>query len=143
MRSWDVQKKNGMIWAWDHSEEAPPAWDFPELEEIGHENNKDPVHFQFVHGIAEEPESEIHFPEDGRHYQIVSHSDRETEWGTFKTSLVRDSWGLGLDAIWTKGIPEAGSLLFAATTPIDENRVHSRWLLTATRNCVDRVGGGY
>lgn len=161
VRSWDVQEKNGMIWAWYHSEAAPPQWDFPELSEIGHEdwsepnffeleieahiqetheNNNDPVHFQFVHGMPEEPESEIHFSEDGRHYQIVSHSDRETEWGTFKTSLVRDSWGLGLNAIWTKGIPDAGSLLFAATTPIDENRVHSRWLLTATKNCVDMVG---
>ncbi|MFK7898776.1 MAG: Rieske 2Fe-2S domain-containing protein [Myxococcota bacterium] len=161
LRSWDVQEKNGLIWVWYHSEEAAPEWDFPELSEIGHadwsepnffemeieahiqethENNNDPVHFQFVHGMAEEPESEIHFSEDGRHYQIVSHSERETEWGTFKTSLVRDSWGLGLNAIWTTGIPEAGSLLFAATTPIDEHRVHSRWLLTATKNCVDMVG---
>lgn len=161
VKSWDVQEKNGLIWTWYHDRGEAPSWDFPALPEIGHEdwseptffeleldahiqetheNNNDPVHFQYVHGMVETPPSAIHFSEDGRHYQIVSHSERETPFGTFNTSLVRDSWGLGLNAIWTKGIPDAGSLLYAATTPIDAGRVHSRWLLTATRNCVDFVG---
>ena len=150
-----------MIWVWYHSEAKPPEWDFPEVPEIAHEdwsepsyfeleidahiqetheNNNDPVHFQYVHGMPETPPSEITFSEDGRHYQIVSHSENVMPSGTFKTSLVRDSWGLGLNAIWMTGIPGVGSLLYAATTPIDQNRVHSRWLLTATKNCVDVVG---
>jgi phenylpropionate dioxygenase-like ring-hydroxylating dioxygenase large terminal subunit len=161
LRPWPTQEKNGLIWAWYHVEAKPPEWDFPEIPEIGdqdwsepsffelefdahiqetHENNNDPVHFQYVHGMPETPPSEITFSEDGRHYQIVSHIEREMPSGTFDTSLVRDSWGLGLNAIWMTGIPGVGSLLYAATTPIDENRVHSRWLLTATKNCVDFVG---
>jgi phenylpropionate dioxygenase-like ring-hydroxylating dioxygenase large terminal subunit len=161
LRSWSTQEKNGLVWAWYHAEGKPPEWDFPEVPEIGneewsdpsyfeleieahiqetHENNNDPVHFQYVHGMAEAPPSEITFSEDGRHYQIVSHSERVMPSGTFETSLVRDSWGLGLNAVWMTGIPGVGSLLYAATTPIDENRVHSRWLLTATKNCIDSVG---
>jgi hypothetical protein len=39
-----------------------------------------------------------------------------------------------------EGIPGAGLAMMAATTPIDENSVHSRWLLTATNNMVDLAG---
>ena len=46
----------------------------------------------------------------------------------------------GLTAIRMHGLPGAGLLLFASTTPIDERRVLSRWLLTATRNMVDVAG---
>jgi hypothetical protein len=38
------------------------------------------------------------------------------------------------------GIEEAGLLMFSSTTPIDDTRVHSRWLLTCTRNWVDLAG---
>ena len=31
-----------------------------------HENNNDPVHFQYVHGMLETPPSEIRYSEDGR-----------------------------------------------------------------------------
>ena len=161
LRSWPTQEKNGLVWAWYHAEGNAPEWDFPVVPEIGHEewsepsyfeleieahiqetheNNNDPVHFQYVHGMPETPPSEITFSENGRHYQIVSHSESVMPSGTYRTSLVRDSWGLGLNAIWMKGIPGVGSLLYAATTPIDENRVRSRWLLTATKNCIDFVG---
>jgi len=161
VRSWDVQEKNGMIFAWYHAEGKPPEWDFPALPEIGdpewseprtfeleipahvqdtHENNNDPVHFQFVHGMVETPPSEIRFSEDGRHYQIVSHGERQTPFGTFQTSLLRDSWGLGLSSVRSVGIEDAGLLMYSSTTPIDERRVHSRWLLTATRNWVDLAG---
>jgi phenylpropionate dioxygenase-like ring-hydroxylating dioxygenase large terminal subunit len=161
VRSWDVQEKNGMIFTWYHAEGKPPAWEFPALPEIGdaawseprtfelelpahvqdtHENNNDPVHFQFVHGMVETPPSEIRFFEDGRHYQITSHSETQTPFGTFKTSLVRDSWGLGLSSVRSVGVGEAGLLMYSSTTPIDATRVHSRWLLTATRNWVDLAG---
>jgi phenylpropionate dioxygenase-like ring-hydroxylating dioxygenase large terminal subunit len=161
VRAWDVQEKNGMVFAWYHAEGKPPEWDFPALPEIGnpewseprtfeleipahvqdtHENNNDPVHFQFVHGMLETPPSEIRFSEDGRHYRITSHSERQTPFGTFQSSLVRDSWGLGLTAVRSVGIEDAGLLMYSSTTPIDAGRVHSRWLLTATRNWVDLAG---
>ncbi len=161
VRPWEVQEKNGMIWAWHHIEGKPPEWDFPVQPEIGHpdwspprtfdltvpvhvqdmhENNNDPVHFQYVHKMMETPESEIQFAEDGRYYRIVSHSEQQTPLGTFQTSLIRDSWGIGLSAVSTAGIPNAGLLMYSSTTPIDEGHTHSRWLLTATNNMVDIAG---
>jgi len=161
LRPWEVQEKNGMVFVWYHAEGKPPEWDFPELPEIGHpdwseprtfeqelvahvqethENNNDPVHFQFVHGMAETPPSEIEYSEDGRHYRIVSHHETQTPFGTFQTSLVRDSWGLGLTAIRTVGIEDAGLLMYSSATPVDPQRLRFRWLLTATRNWVDLAG---
>ena len=161
LRAWPTQEKNGMVWTWYHSEQKPPKWDFPALPEFDdpewseprafeleleahvqetHENNNDPVHFQFVHGMPEEPPGEISFSADGRHYQIINHSERETPFGTFQTSLVRDSWGLGLTSVRTLGMGDAGLLMYSSATPVDEKHVHFRWLLTATRNMVDLAG---
>ena len=97
LRAWHVQEKNGLIFVWFHSEDEPPEWDFPEIDELGdpewsvprtfefelpahvqdtHENNNDPVHFHYVHGMVGVPESEITFSEDGRNYRIVSHQEQ-------------------------------------------------------------------
>jgi phenylpropionate dioxygenase-like ring-hydroxylating dioxygenase large terminal subunit len=161
LRSWDVQEKNGMVFVWHHAETKPPDWDFPALPEIGHvdwseprthelemeayvqdthENNNDPVHFQYVHGMVATPPSSIRYSQDSTHYQITSTSEQVTPLGTFQLTLVRDSWGLGLTAVRSVGIPDAGLLMYSSTTPIDETRVHSRWLLTATSNLVDIAG---
>jgi hypothetical protein len=161
LRSWEVQEKNGMVFVWHHAETKPPDWDFPVLPEIGHaewseprthelemeaylqdthENNNDPVHFQFVHKMLETPPGEISYSDGGRHYRMVNTSDQVTPFGTFRMSLVRDSWGLGLTAVRSEGIPGAGLLMYSSTTPIDEKRVLSRWLLTATNNWVDLAG---
>jgi nitrite reductase/ring-hydroxylating ferredoxin subunit len=161
VRAWEVQEKNGMVFVWHHSEGKPPEWDFPALPEIGHpdwseprthelvldahvqdthENNNDPVHFQFVHRMAETPPGEIQFSEGGRHYRMLNTSEQVTPLGTFQMTLVRDSWGLGLTAVRSEGIPGAGLLMYSSTTPIDEKRVLSRWLLTATNNLVDLAG---
>jgi hypothetical protein len=56
------------------------------------------------------------------------------------TRLVRDSWGLGMTAVRTEGVPGAGLLMYSSTTPIEEKRVLSRWLLTTTKNIVDFAG---
>jgi phenylpropionate dioxygenase-like ring-hydroxylating dioxygenase large terminal subunit len=161
IRTWPVQEKNGMVFVWYHSEAKPPEWDFPTLPEIGHadwseprtfeleldahvqethENNNDPVHFQFVHKMVAEQKNEMSVSEDGRHYQMITRSEQETPFGTFEMALVRDSWGLGLTAVRSAGIEEAGLLMFSSTTPIDDKRVLSRWLLTCTRNWVDLAG---
>jgi len=137
------------------------TWDFPLLTEIGHpdwseprtfelevpvhvqdmhENNNDPVHFQFVHGNLEPLPSDISYAADGRAYRISSRQIRDTPYGRFETTLVRDSWGIGLSSVATEGIPGAGLLMFSSTTPIDQGRTLSRWLLTATNNMVDMAG---
>ncbi|HYC57043.1 MAG TPA: Rieske 2Fe-2S domain-containing protein [Candidatus Binatia bacterium] len=161
VRAWPVQEKNGMIFVWHDEKGREPHWDFPLLPEIGHpdwseprtfdlevpvhvqdmhENNNDPVHFQFVHGAVEPLPSDISYDSDGRAYRITSVTERATPTGTFTTQLVRDSWGIGLSAVRTEGIPQAGLLMFSSTTPITAERTHSRWLLTATNNMVDLAG---
>jgi nitrite reductase/ring-hydroxylating ferredoxin subunit len=161
VRAWDVQEKNGLIFVWYQDEGRPPAWDFPVMPELSdpawseartfeaelpahvqdtHENNNDPVHFHFVHRMPAVPESEITISDDGRTYRMTSRYEQQTPYGTFPTSLVTDSWGLGLVAVRVSGIPDAGLLLYSATTPIAPNRVISRWLLTATNNMVDIAG---
>ncbi len=163
LRAWDVLERNGMIFAWYHAEQKPPEWEFPVLTEIGnsewseprtfelvlpahvqdtHENNNDPVHFQYVHRSLDTPPSSIEYSGDGRHYRIISDFVAQGAWAAYldKSKLVRDSWGLGLTAVRTEGIPGAGLLMYSSTTPIEEKKVHSRWLLTATKNVVDFFG---
>jgi len=159
--AWAVCERNGMIFVWHHVLGEAPSWDFPILEEIGHadwspaqtyeleipihvqdmhENNNDPVHFQYVHGNVDPLPTEITYDSDGRHYRIVSEVKSETPFGTFDTQLVRDSWGIGLTTVRSVGIPDAGLLMFASTSPIDANRTLSRWLLTCSNNVVDFAG---
>jgi nitrite reductase/ring-hydroxylating ferredoxin subunit len=162
MRAWPTQEKNGMIFVWHHDQAKAPEWDFPTFDEIGHEewseprlhelelgahvqdtheNNNDPVHFQYVHGMTETPPSSIEYQEGGRVYATVSNCEAEVPNGDPVTyDLKRDSYGLGLVALRFDGIPGAGLLMFSSSTPIDNTRTHSRWLLTATRNMVDVWG---
>ncbi|MFP6578824.1 MAG: Rieske 2Fe-2S domain-containing protein [Myxococcota bacterium] len=161
LRSWDVQERNGMIFVWHHVEAKPPEWDFPVLEEIGHpdwseartvehefeayvqdthENNNDPVHFEYVHHMPTTSPGEITFSEDSTHYRIVNTSEQDTPIGPLELSLIRDSWGLGLTSVRSVGFPDAGLLMYSSTTPINEHRVCSRWLLTCTNNMVDYMG---
>lgn len=162
LRAWDVQEKNGMVFVWHHAEAKPPEWDFPALPEIGHEdwseprtlelemdayvqdtheNNNDPVHFQYVHNMVNPfPDSDIQYTENSTHYRITNTQEQETPYGSFMMTLMRDSWGLGLTAVRTEGMPEAGLLMYSSTTPIDGERVRSRWLMTCTNNMVDLAG---
>jgi nitrite reductase/ring-hydroxylating ferredoxin subunit len=161
VRPYEVVERNQMIFAWHHTEGKPPSWEVPLISELGdplwsearcfellvpvhmqdmHENNLDPVHFQFVHGMPEVPPSEISYGEGGRCMRVESTVDRVTPFGTFTTTLVRESWGLGLAAVRLVGIPGAGLLMFSSTAPIDTGHTHSRWLFSVTRNMADLAG---
>jgi len=161
VRAWDVEERNGMIFAWHHAEQKPPDWQVPEISQLSDpawteqrtfefevpvhmqdmaENNLDPVHFQVVHSMPEVPETDISYGEDKRFMHAVSYFDQDTPVGTFKMALLRDTWGIGLSSVETKGIPGAGLYMFSSTSPIDRNHTISRWALTCTRNMVDIAG---
>lgn len=164
---WHVQEKNQMIFVWYHAEKKPPQWDFPQLEEFEnpdwsepvnfelfvdthvqdmHENNNDPVHFQYVHHMTpQEFPGDITYSDDGRHYRMVNQNLWETPAGTLKTFLVRDSWGIGMSAVRIEGVPEAGLLLYSSTTPIELEpaRTVSRWVLNASNNMIDYAGDDF
>jgi phenylpropionate dioxygenase-like ring-hydroxylating dioxygenase large terminal subunit len=161
LNAFPVVERNGMIFAWRHAEAKPPCWEVPELPELSHpdwtaprrfelevpahmqdlhENNLDPVHFHFVHGMPEVAPSRIAYRDGGRTLRVESTGQRVTSFGTFETTLIRESWGLGLAAVRTAGIPNAGLLMFSSTTPVDARHSHSRWLFTVTRNMADLAG---
>ena len=161
VRSWPVQEKNGMVFVWYHSEQKPPEWDFPVLEEIGHadwseprtfdlvmdahvqdthENNNDPVHFQFVHKMMETPPSEILY--SPRQHALPHHEHERAADAARQLRADAGARLLGARAHCgaLRGLARRRLLMFSSTTPIDDQKVHSRWLLTATSNMVDLAG---
>jgi nitrite reductase/ring-hydroxylating ferredoxin subunit len=161
VRSWPVCERNRMVFVWHHAGGAPPSWEVPEMEEIGHpdwteprtldlevpvhmqdmaENNCDPVHFHYVHGNIKVPPSTVTYEEDGRVMRVTSRHDNMSSFGTFEVDLDRDTWGLGLAAVRMRGVPGAGLLMFSSTSPIDSRNTYSRWLFTVTNNLADLAG---
>jgi nitrite reductase/ring-hydroxylating ferredoxin subunit len=161
VHAWEMDERNGMIFVWHHGEGKPPSWKVPTLSEFEDpewteprqfelkvdvhmqemaENNCDPVHFQFVHGLLDVPPGEISYAENGRFMRMINRGVREFSFGSFQTELERDAWGLGLVSVRTKGVPGAGLLMFTSTSPIDTGHTHSRWLFTVTKNLADVAG---
>jgi phenylpropionate dioxygenase-like ring-hydroxylating dioxygenase large terminal subunit len=106
-----------------------------------HENNLDPVHFQFVHGMLEFPDnSEISYGENGRFMRVQHTSEQQTPAGSFEMTLIRESWGMGLTSVRTTGIPGAGLLMYSSTSAIDREHTISRWVFSVTRNMADVAG---
>jgi phenylpropionate dioxygenase-like ring-hydroxylating dioxygenase large terminal subunit len=162
VRAWDVVERNQMIFVWRHAEEKPPYWEVPTISQLQDpewteprafeyevpvhmqdmaENNCDPVHFQYVHGMAGTPPSTSEYGEDGRFLRMVSYGEQELPNGAkIKTQLVRDTWGLGVSSVYLEGVPGAGLYMFSSTTPVDRENTISRWLLTCSKNMVDVAG---
>ncbi len=161
LRSWPVCERNGFVFVWHHHESVEPAWQPPQLPEFSDpnwteprklelkvpihiqdmaENNCDPVHFRFVHGNLALGESSITPGDEPHFFRAWSRSTQQTPLGTFETELERNTWGLGLVSVRTRGIGEAGLMMLAATSPIDRTNTHSRWLFTVTRDMADLAG---
>jgi nitrite reductase/ring-hydroxylating ferredoxin subunit len=139
IRAFPTVERNRAIWAWHHLAGAEPFYEVPDVAEFNDqewsepvlrrfeiatscqemaENNHDPVHFQFVHGTADIPVSDI------------------TIEGTYKRSIgldgafVRESFGLGLGVLRIAGY----STFISSTTPIDEEHVDVRWFFTSPKS---------
>jgi len=161
-RAWHVVERNHMILVWRHAEDKPPQWQIPALPEFDDpawaeprtfelevpvhmqdmsENNCDPVHFHFVHGMTDMPtDSQLHEGKDGRFFRIADEARRDTPFGTFDTVVELVTWHLGISSVRTRGIGEAGLLMFSSTTPLDATTSLSRWIFTVTRDLVDIAG---
>ncbi|MBK7974537.1 MAG: Rieske 2Fe-2S domain-containing protein [Deltaproteobacteria bacterium] len=164
VRSWDVREVNRMILVWRHAEGEPPSWEPPELPEIGGEgwtepivhevtvgvhmqdmaeNNMDPQHFLYVHHGPPEEDAEISYGEGGRFLRVRTRHAHETPYGRFTVDLERDTWGLGLTSVRMMGFGEKGLLMYTSTSPIDEHRCISRWLITTGEDLADTVGAEF
>ena len=161
VKAWAVVERNRMILVWHHTEDKPPSWEVPTIPQLEDpewaeprcfdlevpvhmqdmaENNMDPVHFLYIHGAKAIPETEFSFGEDGRFLKAVSYTKLETPAGTFDMELIRDTWGLGLSSVESKGIPGVGLFMFSSTAPVNQRLTMSRWLLFATKGAIDTAG---
>ncbi len=161
VKSWPVLERNGFIFVWHHHREEEPTWEIPQLPEFSDprwteprqfelkvpvhiqdmaENNCDPVHFSFVHGNFRGIDSEVMPSEEAHFFKALSRTTQETPLGTFETELERNTWGLGLVSVATKGIGDAGLMMLAATSPVDRTHTHSRWRFTVTEDMADHAG---
>ena len=161
VQAWETCERNRMVFVWRHAEGKPPDWEIPviaqldspewseprifELEVPVHmqdmaENNLDPVHFHLVHNMMAVPDTEISFGSDQRFMKAVSHFEQETPVGKFDIELIRDTWGLGISSVESRGFPGVGLYMFSSTSPIDSGHTITRWLLTATNSTVDVAG---
>ncbi|MCA9771606.1 MAG: Rieske 2Fe-2S domain-containing protein, partial [Myxococcales bacterium] len=162
VRSWPVTEANGMIFAWHHAQDKPPHWEVPEIPELRDanwteprrfelevgvhvqelaENNCDPVHFFYVHGDLEIPETTARVAEDGRFMSVVGTNAVETPLGRFNVTVAREAWSLGgVVAVRLEGMGDAGLVMFNSASPIDPRRTRMRWLLTTTEGFADTVG---
>ena len=161
VHAWETRELNHMIYVWHHAEGKAPDWEVPQIPYYDDadwspartfeitvpvhmqdmaENNLDPVHFQYVHGMASTPDTEISFEDDGRVMHAVSYSTQDTPVGQFEMELVRDTYCLGLGSVESRGIPGVGLYMWTSTSPIDRDHTISRWVLTTTNNAVDVAG---
>jgi nitrite reductase/ring-hydroxylating ferredoxin subunit len=161
VRAWNVVERSGMIFVWHHAKGHAPYWEVPRMAELEDpawteprywelpvnvhmqemaENNCDPVHFMYVHGMEQFPDSTISYADDGRFMHMETRSERATPFGVFPVNLHRDAWGLGLVAVRLVGIPDAGLLMFSSTSPVDQAHTVSRWIFTVSKNLADLVG---
>ncbi|MCU1386813.1 MAG: Phenylpropionate dioxygenase, large terminal subunit [Ilumatobacteraceae bacterium] len=137
-RSYPTIERNHMIWAWYHAHDGEPFYDVPEVDEFSDdewspilcrdfvvnvaaqemaENNVDFAHFRYVHGTDAIPEND--FIVDGTYKRTTS----------LDGAFVREGYGLGLGVLRVKGYVT----FLSSTTPIDESKVHVRWIFTAPK----------
>jgi phenylpropionate dioxygenase-like ring-hydroxylating dioxygenase large terminal subunit len=147
VRGYDVREKNGVIQAWYHALDEPPAWEVPELEEFSDpewadpiytdryidaalqeitENDVDTVHFEYVHGV-DIPEQETTF--DG-HVRITTAVQEDG------STFTRETHQLGFIILRYHDM----MAFVSASSPIDENHTHQRWIFTYKKSLGEEAG---
>jgi 3-ketosteroid 9alpha-monooxygenase subunit A len=156
---WVVEEANGLIWTWYHPFGEKPQWALEHYPETSNpewtpyqryewfvyaplqsmaENGVDSAHFQFVHGTAGFPDAEIFW--DGHRRSGVVSAKMGTPTGEVDGRIVSGQNGAGQSYTRFEGISE--TLLVAAITPIDRDRVHARFAFTQPRAEAEGPGAG-
>ena len=147
---WPVVEANRLIWFWYHPEGLPPQWDvevFPEatdpawtdyeihewrvfgsLQNMA-ENSVDVAHFQYVHGAASLPASEMVW--DGVRRTSIIDTSLDTPRGREEGRITARMIGPGQSVTRFTGL--ADTLLVAAVTPVEKDEVRVRFCFTQPR----------
>ncbi|WP_062269460.1 Rieske 2Fe-2S domain-containing protein [Endozoicomonas arenosclerae] len=157
IRSYPVQEKNEMIWAWYHPEEAEPLFELEVMEEFGHpdwtdidvyewkinsivqetgENAADLAHFVTVHDSPFLPDGKVTY-EDHKRITIM---DNETN--VMDENGVVDRSGENLEPAhlysFNNGPGQTGQrftrmfeiVMMGTITPIDDQSIHMRFVFS-------------
>jgi phenylpropionate dioxygenase-like ring-hydroxylating dioxygenase large terminal subunit len=157
VRTWHTEEKNGEIYVWFHPENTPPLWGLPELVELedpdwtsprytehlvpAHvqdicENSCDPVHFLYVHGQQEIPESSVTIDDDGR----TMHLHSEARTADYPSHLHATTYSPGFALVRNTYGPNAEMVMYNSAQPIDRHTTLMRWTLMVRREIEDLVG---
>jgi phenylpropionate dioxygenase-like ring-hydroxylating dioxygenase large terminal subunit len=148
VRGFPATETGGLIFAWHHLLEQPPAWELPDVPEFSDpdwvgpvytdryidtslqditENDQDTVHFLYVHGADEIPAQDSTF--EGR----IRRTTTRTAEGARYT---RETFQLGFGVL---RIENTVSFVYASS-PIDEEHTHQRWVFAYPRAIGDAAG---
>lgn len=146
--SWATVERNGLLWIWFHALGAAPDREVPVLPEHEHpewtryqtfgwtvashsqemaENAVDSAHFKYVHGTVEVPALETEITDECFH--ALNHSKNKRFGQLVSTTVDIRVFMPGCSAI--RFNEHAEVLLFACTTPVDEEHVSQRFFFTA------------
>lgn len=142
-----VVERNRMIFAWHHAAGAPPTWEVPSIDEASRddwtpfethrweiathnqeigENSVDRAHFRYVHGTKEVPDSSLVL--EGHVRRASQRVLLATPRGEVRGRIDVTAYGMGFTTTRFSGIAE--TLLLISHTPIDDERVVSRFSFT-------------
>ncbi len=159
LRSWPVVERCGIVFLWHHDREAPPSFELPELPQLGdadwtpleirrwkvrarwldmNENAVDRVHFRYVHGTSDIPESEAEI--DGPVLRVRNRVKFPTPRGVVEGSLDTTDYGPGLQTVHLQGIVE--TLMVNTSTPIDDETTDTSFAYTVHHRGDDEVARG-
>lgn len=149
MRSWPVAEKNGLILIYHDAEGRPPAYEIPDVPEVGaegwsapfvhtwklrarwldmNENCVDQAHFKFIHGALEIPAIETqtdgHIFHTEARLRMKAPGNSEAE-GVLNTN----DFGPGFQIVNMSGFID--TIEMNTSTPIDEEFTETSFLCTA------------
>ncbi len=163
VQAWEVREQNGLIFVWHHLEGQPPAWEIPALEEFDspdwdgpivtertistclqemQENDHDFVHFKYVHGTDDIRTATITYDETRRIKTTTEYLEAGRDFAkgatviSTETGFSREAHQLGFVVL---RVPNLLSFV-AASTPIDQETVHQRWVF-AFPNSIGKEAG--
>ena len=157
-RPWRVAEANRWIWFWYHPFGEPPAWELEHFAETSDpewsdyeihewyvwgtlqnmaENGVDAAHFKYVHGTATFPEYVMNW--DG--VRRSSHMDAKlgTPKGEVDGRIASGMIGPGQN--WTRFTGISETLLVAAITPVEHDKLHVRFCFTQPKAQVEGLMG--
>lgn len=154
LRTYQVVERNGLVMAWYHPFDEPPAWEVPLVDEFNDaehftpmvtrqyevaapwqelaENGIDAAHFRYVHNTEEVPEL-ASYETDGPIARMRSIQKFPTPRGVVDGYINADSYGPGFSVIHFGGIVD--TILMGCNIPVDDQHCEMRFSF-----CVRKLG---